>query len=87
VNPTSAEEAVVSKVDSDPVNHPSHYNHGGIEVIEFLEAYFPTDPLLWQVGKYISRAGHKDPTKTVEDLEKAEFLLKRRIEKERSRQA
>lgn len=67
------------KAEPDPVNHPSHYTHGGIEVIDFLEAYFPTDPLLWQVGKYTARAGHKDPSKLVQDLEKAEFYLKRRI--------
>lgn len=29
--------------------------------------------------KYIARAGHKDPTKTAEDLKKAIFYLRRRV--------
>jgi hypothetical protein len=66
--------------ENDPVNHPSHYKLGGYEVIDILETFFATDPLLWQVGKYLLRAGRKDPAKEVEDLEKAEFYLKRRIE-------
>jgi hypothetical protein len=43
--------------------------------------WFPTDPLLWQVGKYIMRAGHKGPA--LEDLEKASWYLARRIALER----
>jgi hypothetical protein len=44
---------------NDPVNHPAHYTFGKLEVIDILEDWFPTDPLLWQVGKYIARAGRK----------------------------
>lgn len=64
---------------SDVVNHPSHYNAGKIEVIEFIE----DQRLNYHLGnsvKYISRAGRKDPTKELEDLEKAAWYLKRRIE-------
>lgn len=64
---------------SDAVNHPSHYNQGKIEVIEFLE----DKNLGFHLGnavKYISRAGKKDPNKTVEDLEKAIWYLRRYIE-------
>jgi hypothetical protein len=43
----------------DPVNHPAHYTFGKLEVIDILEDWFPTDPLLWQVGKYIARGRHK----------------------------
>ena len=64
---------------SNAVNHPSHYNSGKIEVIEAIED--------WKVNfhrgnaiKYIARAGKKDPAKTVEDLEKAVWYLKREIE-------
>jgi hypothetical protein len=64
----------------DPVNHPSHYTFGSFEVIDVLEDWFSDDPLLWQVGKYIARAGKKG--KTLEDLKKAEWYLRRRIEKE-----
>lgn len=63
----------------DPVNHPSHYTTGKIEVIDFI-----TDKKLsfcrGNAVKYIVRAGLKDPKKTVEDLEKAEFYIKREIE-------
>lgn len=62
----------------DPVNHPSHYTAGGVEVIDAIEA--------WDLGfclgnsvKYIARAGKKDPAKTKEDLEKARWYLDRAI--------
>jgi uncharacterized protein DUF3310 len=64
---------------SESVNHPSHYNQGKIEVIEFIE----DKKLGFNLGnavKYISRAGVKDPCKHVEDLEKAVWYLKREIE-------
>ncbi|GAB6392026.1 MAG: DUF3310 domain-containing protein [Treponematales bacterium] len=66
---------------NDSVNHPPHYTFGRFEVIDVLEDWFPTDPLLWQVGKYIARAGRKG--NAVEDLEKAAWYLHRRIEKEK----
>jgi hypothetical protein len=49
-------------------------------VIDVLEDWFPADPLLWQVGKYVARAGRKGSL--VEDLKKAAWYLNRRIEKE-----
>jgi hypothetical protein len=64
----------------DPVNHPGHYTFGRFEVIDVLEDWFPADPLLWQVGKYIARAGRKGSL--LEDLKKAAWYLNRRIEKE-----
>jgi hypothetical protein len=64
----------------DPVNHPGHYTFGKYEVIDVLEDWFPADPLLWQVGKYIARAGRKGDA--LEDLKKAAWYLNRRIEKE-----
>jgi hypothetical protein len=65
---------------TDPVNHPRHYTFGRYEVIDVLEDWFPSDPLLWQVGKYIARARHKG--NTLEDLKKAAWYLNRRIEQE-----
>jgi hypothetical protein len=64
---------------NDAVNHPRHYTSGKFEVIEVLEDWFPSDPLLWQVGKYIARAGKKDDT--VQDLKKAAWYLDRKIKK------
>lgn len=64
---------------SDNVNHPSHYTSGKIEVIDFIEDQrLPYH--LGNVVKYVARAGRKDPTKTVEDLKKAEWYLHRYIE-------
>lgn len=63
----------------DKVNHPAHYNAGKIEVIEYIE----DQRLCYHLGnavKYISRAGKKDPEKTVEDLEKAIWYIRRKLE-------
>jgi hypothetical protein len=62
----------------DNVNHPTHYTTGKIEVIDFIEDQkFPYH--LGNAVKYISRAGKKDPTKTVEDLQKAVWYINRYI--------
>lgn len=61
---------------SDNVNHPSYYTDGKYETIEFIERH----GLSFHEGnavKYISRAGKKDPDKTIEDLEKALWYIKR----------
>lgn len=63
----------------DVVAHPKHYNSGKIEVIEFIE----DQGLCFHLGnvvKYASRAGKKDPARTIEDLEKAAWYLARKIE-------
>lgn len=61
----------------DPVNHPSHYNVGKIEVIAAIDD--------WKLGfcegnavKYIARAKHKG--RELEDLKKAVWYLNHRIE-------
>ena len=64
---------------NDPVNHPSHYTDGKIEVIDFIE----DKKLGFHLGnavKYIARAGKKNPAKTVEDLQKAVWYIERYIE-------
>lgn len=61
---------------NDPVNHPAHYTDGKYETIEFIERHgcsFHEGNAI----KYISRAGKKDPSKTIEDLEKALWYIKR----------
>lgn len=63
----------------DVVNHPSHYASGRIEVIEALEDW-NLGFHLGNVVKYVARAGKKDPTKEIEDLEKSAWYLKRKIE-------
>lgn len=66
--------------ENDPVNHPSHYTEGNIECIDFIE----DKQLGFHLGnavKYIVRAGKKDPSKTIEDLEKASWYLNREIQR------
>jgi hypothetical protein len=61
------------------VNHPTHYNSGKIEVIEYIE----DQKLGFHLGnavKYISRAGKKDPMKLEEDLAKAVWYIRRHVE-------
>lgn len=65
---------------SDTVNHPSHYNDGKIEVIDFIE----DKHLNFSCGnavKYIARAGKKNPEKELEDLQKAAWYINREIER------
>ncbi len=72
-------EEKMEAVLNDPVNHPSHYTYGSIEVIDVIEGL----NLPYHLGnavKYIARAGHKDPAKKTEDLRKAVWYLNRYIE-------
>jgi hypothetical protein len=64
----------------DPVNRPAHYTFGKYELTDVCMDWFEADPLLWQVCKYIVRAGRKGPA--LEDLQKAAWYLNRRIERE-----
>ena len=60
------------------VENPSHYNSGKIEVIDFIEDQ-KLGFCLGNVIKYVSRAGKKDSSKIIEDLEKAKWYLEREI--------
>lgn len=62
------------------VNHPSHYNDGEIEVIDYIEDK-KLNFHLGNVVKYVSRAGKKCADKEIEDLKKAKWYLDRYIEK------
>lgn len=84
-------EPVENEKKPDVVNAPKHYswlgnalaeqveNVGDVEVFNVLMAAFDKDPLLWQVGKYLLRAGRKDDRK--QDLEKARWYLDKAIER------
>jgi hypothetical protein len=68
---------------SESVNHPNHY--GGesntYEVIKVCEAWdLDKDAYLFNVVKYVARAGKKNASKEIEDLEKAVFYLNRKIQ-------
>lgn len=63
----------------DPVNHPSHYTRfKGIEVIQLTEHL---NFCRGNAVKYIARAGAKDGSKEIEDLEKARWYIDREIER------
>jgi hypothetical protein len=64
---------------SSNVNHPSHYNAGKIEVIEFIEDQ-GLNFSRGNVVKYTARAGKKKGVDELEDLEKARWYLSREIE-------
>lgn len=70
------EKGLTGPVDT-MVHHPSHYNAGRIEVIEFLEDQ-KLEPHEWNAVKYICRAKHKSAR--LQDLEKAIWYLRRKIE-------
>lgn len=65
----------------DPVNSPSHYNSGGIEAIEAIEASLSSEGfrgyLKGNVMKYMWR--HEKKAKPIEDLKKARWYLDRLI--------
>ena len=70
----------------DAVNHPLHYTDGGIETIDFIDAK-GLSYCLGNAVKYISRAGKKDASKTIEDLQKAAWYLNHEIEQLQRRKA
>lgn len=78
INALGEEEKTDDSGSTDPVNHPSHYTWSSIEPIDAIEAWqLPYH--LGNVVKYVSRAGHKDKSKTLEDLKKANWYLSRYI--------
>lgn len=79
--------------ESEPVESPNHYtwlgqslaalglsDAGKVESWDVLDAAFPSDPLLWNCGKYLLRQGRKGgEEKRLEDLRKARQYLDRKI--------
>jgi hypothetical protein len=66
---------------ADPVNSPAHYNQGGIEAIEGIEASMVPEAyagyLKGNIMKYLWRYEKKE--KPVQDLKKARWYLDRLI--------
>lgn len=76
----------INKTEEDYVNKPRHYNRGKIEVLTFIE----DQKLNFHRGsvlKYICRAGLKDASKEIEDLEKAKYYIEREIQRLKSSEA
>lgn len=67
---------------SEQVNHPNHYGgeNNPYEVIKVCEAWgLDKDAYLFNVVKYVARAGKKEANKELQDLKKAMFYLDRKI--------
>ena len=69
--------------NKEMVNHPQHY--GGesnvYEVVKVAEAWgLDKDAYLFNVIKYVARAGKKDTDKELQDLKKSLWYLERRIQ-------
>lgn len=65
---------------NDLVNKPPHYTTGGIDFLDYAEAKGLTEnAYLFNVVKYVSRAGKKVGSDPIEDLKKAQFYLNREI--------
>lgn len=69
------EEVALEKDESyEYVNHPKHYNQGGIELVNIVDSY--------QLGfyegnivKYLIRSGKKPGNSKLQDLKKAQWYL------------
>jgi hypothetical protein len=66
--------------EEDVVNHPKHYQlANGLEAIELMELTSTAPEFVGHLRntalKYIIRAGHKDPSKYVQDLDKAKWYI------------
>jgi len=70
-------------VSKEMVNHPDHYGgkENQYEVVKVCENWgLDKDAYLFNVVKYVARAGKKDTDKELEDLTKALWYLNRKIE-------
>ena len=63
---------------NDIIEHPAHYTQG-IECMDYIESH-KLNYARGNIIKYVTRAGLKDASKEVEDLEKARWYLDREIE-------
>lgn len=73
-----AADAIDAFTNQSQVDHPAHYQSGGMEVIDVIEAFKLGFPL-GNAIKYILRAGKKN--NGLQDLEKAVWYLKHEINK------
>lgn len=79
-------------VTSDPVNNPTHYNSGAIEVIDVIEDQLGIGGLKGfckgNALKYIMRSGKKGGSEELEiqDLEKAAWYLNHYIKRIKQKQ-
>ena len=80
---TIIEWNAVPEYAEDTVNHPSHYNYGDIEVIDYCDQVcktYPPElaPYVFNAIKYLSRANMKNGR---EDIAKAKYFVERLFDK------
>jgi hypothetical protein len=69
----------IEQLGKESVNHPSHYNQGQIEVIDYIEDIgMGEDFCAGNAIKYLSRYKYKE--KPLEDLKKAKWYVERLIQ-------
>lgn len=73
-------EKTENKKVYDPIN-PAYYKWGKYEVVDVIKDW-SLGFCLGNATKYIARAGHKDPTKLKEDLQKAVWYIEKYVEQE-----
>ena len=73
----------MSEKQNKNIDHPSHYNHGKIETIDYIEDCLGIEKFIGfcigNVLKYISRAGYKGDA-YLEDYKKAKWYLNKAVE-------
>lgn len=80
ISPTAKENNTNRcKEENDIIEHPAHYTQG-IECMDYIESH-KLNYARGNIIKYVTRAGLKDSSKEVEDLEKARWYLDREIER------
>lgn len=65
--------------EDNVISHPSYYTQG-IECMDYIESH-KLNYARGNIIKYVTRAGLKDKSKEVEDLEKARWYINREIER------
>ena len=75
-------ESAFLERNNDMVNQPPHYTQGGVECIDAIQAAVTGKPPYeaWLTGQIIKYVWHYNFKNGKQDLEKAEFYLKRLID-------
>lgn len=71
----------IKMANKDMVNHPPHYNNGGIECIDYIKQQLGAgfkNYLIGSIIKYIHRHEYKD--QNIQDLQKARWYLDKLID-------
>lgn len=79
INPTNEKHNILNGMTQTDTLKPDYYKYRGGDVFDMAK-HFELDYPLGSALKYLLRAGHKDPAKKVEDLQKCIECIKRHIE-------